>query len=116
MNTLIPITFKLLDSNEKRIYYISPYWTIQQLYTNISTKIRDDFNININLIELINKRHYEINFNTTIGVHRRSTDIGTHHNIIKTQDIFDEIECNDFDNIFFFSSLLNRGFYFEIIL
>jgi len=53
MNTLIPITFKLLDSNEKHIYYISPYWTTQQLFTNVSTKIRDDFNINLNLIELI---------------------------------------------------------------
>jgi hypothetical protein len=67
----------------------------------ISEKVISKFFIpNINLIELINKRHYEINFNTTIGVHRRSTDIGTHHNIIKIQDIFDEIECNDFDNIF----------------
>jgi hypothetical protein len=58
----------------------------------ISEKVINKFFIpNKTLNELISKRHHEINFNTTIGVHRRSTDIGTHHNIIKMHDIFNEI-------------------------
>lgn len=67
----------------------------------ISEKIIKDFFIpNETLNELLNKRHSQINFNTTVGVHRRSTDIKSHHNIVNMEDIFNGIESNEFDNVF----------------
>jgi len=67
----------------------------------ISEKVINKFFIpNEGLNKLINTRHLEINFNTTIGVHRRSTDIGMHHKVINIQDIFNQIESNEFDNVF----------------
>ena len=67
----------------------------------VSEKVINKFFIpNTSLNELITKRHNEINFDTTIGVHRRSTDIGGHHNIIDIHNIFNEIESNEFDSVF----------------
>jgi hypothetical protein len=67
----------------------------------ISEKIIKKFFIpNETLSELLNKRHNQINFNSTIGVHRRSTDISFHHNIVNMEKIFDEIESNEFENVF----------------
>jgi hypothetical protein len=67
----------------------------------ISEEIINKFFIpNTSLKELIDRRHSQINFNSTIGVHRRSTDIKSHHNIIDIDDIFNNIESNEFDNVF----------------
>lgn len=52
------------------------------------------------LSELIDQRHREINFKTTIGVHRRATDIRQHHNIIPIENVFKNIEFNEFEYIF----------------
>ena len=67
----------------------------------ISEKIIKDFFIpNETLNDLLNKRHSQINFNTTVGVHRRSTDISSHHKIVNIENIFNEVESNEFDNVF----------------
>ncbi len=62
--------------------------------------VKQFFKPNKILTDLINQRHKEINFESTIGIHRRSTDIKQHHNIISLETIFKEIESNLFDNIF----------------
>ena len=50
---MIPITFKLVNTENVREYYISSDWTLEQLYRNLRQVISSDFNININEIELI---------------------------------------------------------------
>tara|TARA_R110001592_G_scaffold209561_1_gene460747 strand:- start:514 stop:1290 length:777 start_codon:yes stop_codon:yes gene_type:complete len=69
--------------------------------------IKSFFIPNKELRDLIDKRHEEINFDTTIGVHRRATDISMHHNIININDIFSEIESTEFTNIFLMSDNLS---------
>jgi hypothetical protein len=49
---------------------------------------------------LLAKRHLEINFDNTIGVHRRATDIYQHHKVVDLQKIFNTIESQNFKNIF----------------
>lgn len=67
----------------------------------ISEKVINKFFIpNTSLNNLINERHRQINFNTTIGVHRRSTDIRLHHKVIDIRDIFNQIESNEFESVF----------------
>ena len=69
--------------------------------------IKKFFIPNKELSDLIDKRHKEINFDTTIGVHRRATDISMHHKIININDIFSEIESTEFTNIFLMSDNIN---------
>lgn len=67
----------------------------------ISEKIINNFFIpNDNLNNLFNSRHSEINFEKTIGVHRRATDIGEHHQLIDLKTLFYNIEQEEFENIF----------------
>jgi hypothetical protein len=67
----------------------------------ISEKIITEyFKPNPSLNKILNQRHSEINFETTVGVHRRATDIGQHHKILNLDVIFSEIESNDFDSVF----------------
>jgi hypothetical protein len=68
---------------------------------SISEKIIEKFFIpNETLSTLLNKRHKQINFISTIGVHRRATDINQHHNIVNIETIFNQIESYEFDNVF----------------
>lgn len=55
---------------------------------------------NQHLSKMLSQRHKEINFEFTIGVHRRSTDIIMHHNIVPLEVIFESIESTEFNNIF----------------
>lgn len=50
---MIPITFKLVNTENVREYYISSDWTLEELYKNLRQVISSDFNINMNEIELI---------------------------------------------------------------
>jgi len=62
--------------------------------------IKKYFKLNDESIFLFNKRLESIDYTKTIGVHRRATDIITHHPIIPLEKIFDEIDLCEFDNIF----------------
>jgi hypothetical protein len=62
--------------------------------------IKRFFKPKTDLSSLIKKRQKQINFNKTIGVHRRSTDIIHHHDIVPLEDIFKNIESEEFENIF----------------
>lgn len=67
----------------------------------LSKRIIDEyFKPNHSLNEILTQRHSEINFETTVGVHRRATDIIQHHKILNLDVIFSEIESNDFNNVF----------------
>jgi hypothetical protein len=50
---MIPITFKEVYTCNVRTYDISLDWSLDQLYTNLSERIRDDFHINVNELELV---------------------------------------------------------------
>ena len=50
---MFPINFKCVITGNTKTYDIDPQWTTEQLYTNVSERIRDDFHININELELI---------------------------------------------------------------
>jgi hypothetical protein len=47
------ITFKEVFTRHTRDYHISPYWTLEELYTIIGSKISIEFGINENELELI---------------------------------------------------------------
>ena len=47
------ITFKEVYTSNTREYSISPDWTLEELYTNIGSKISIEFGINENELELI---------------------------------------------------------------
>ena len=47
------ITFKEVFTIHTRDYHISPYWTLEELYTIIGSKISIEFGINENELELI---------------------------------------------------------------
>ena len=47
------ITFKEIFTIHTREYYINPYWTLEELYTNIGPKINVEFGINEDELELI---------------------------------------------------------------
>jgi hypothetical protein len=67
----------------------------------ISEKIvKNYFKFNETLNSYFVERHREIDFEKTVGVHRRSTDIKMHHNKISLQTVFYNIEKEEFDNIF----------------
>jgi hypothetical protein len=99
---------------EKLVSYIStvsPYdnktWDIgYREYTE--QIIRKNFVLNDELLNKFESRKLEINLDKTIGVHRRSTDIGMHHyQIIPNETIFQNIESFDFDNVFLLCDNLN---------
>lgn len=64
--------------------------------------IKNYFVLNNRTKNLFNERYSQIDFKNTIGFHRRSTDISSIHGvrIIPINDIFLEIEKEDFENIF----------------
>jgi hypothetical protein len=67
----------------------------------ISEKIvKNYFKFNETLNNYFVERHHEIDFKKTIGVHRRSTDIKLHHEEVKIETIFNNIETEDFETIF----------------
>jgi hypothetical protein len=67
----------------------------------ISEKIiTEHFKPNESLNKILHQRHSEIDFESTVGVHRRATDICHHHEILNLDVIFSEIESNDFNNVF----------------
>jgi len=55
---------------------------------------------NDELKSLFLNRHSEIDFNTTIGVHRRATDIKQHHKIVDLETIYQTIESEEFEHVF----------------
>jgi hypothetical protein len=50
---MISITFKEVYTENIHEYKISPEWTTEELYNNLGYKIRNDFNINLSELELI---------------------------------------------------------------
>lgn len=52
-NKFINITFKKVFTTNTQEYCVSPYWTLEELYTNIGIKSSIDFEINENELELI---------------------------------------------------------------
>lgn len=67
----------------------------------LSEKIINKFFLfNSEFTKIINERENQINFDNTIGVHRRSTDMTMHQNIVDLKYIFNSIEQNEFENIF----------------
>jgi hypothetical protein len=70
--------------------------------------IKKHFLLNDELLNKFESRKSEINLDKTIGVHRRSTDIGMHnYQIISNETIFQNIESSDFDNVFLLCDNLN---------
>jgi hypothetical protein len=67
----------------------------------LSEKVISNFFVPIPELEkILIERQSQINFEKTIGVHRRSTDMTMHQKIVDLKDIFNSIEENEFENIF----------------
>jgi hypothetical protein len=65
--------------------------------------IKNHLIFNDEMIQLMSDRHSQINFNKTIGVHRRATDMSRIHNVpkIELNEYFKRIEKSDeFENVF----------------
>ena len=76
---MISIYFKEVFTTKTREYFVNPEWITEELYTNLSDQIRDDFNININDLELIdNLRSLNGHPIETHKAIPKSTDIKVH--------------------------------------
>jgi hypothetical protein len=62
--------------------------------------VKEFFKPNVEFSNLLKSRQNEIDFTKTIGVHRRATDIKEHHKIVDLQELFLNIDSEDFNNIF----------------
>lgn len=95
---------------------LDPYqmWDFNLESRLLSEKIINKFFVpNLDLKNLLINRQNQINFENTIGVHRRSTDITMHHNIVDLNKLFDSIDLNDFDSIFLMCDNLNDHISFK---
>jgi hypothetical protein len=71
--------------------------------------IKNHFVLNDDMNRLFSSRHPQIDFQKTIGFHRRATDMVDVHEIpaIDLLTIFDVLEKEEFDNIFLMSDNIN---------
>lgn len=71
--------------------------------------IKKYFVLNDEMKNMFSSRHSEINFDKTIGFHRRSTDMATIHHVetIHLNHIFNTLEKEEFENIFLMSDNLD---------
>lgn len=90
------------DNIEKYSNLIGSYNTFydNDLREKAQAVIEKHFKVRPEIKSMIEERFKGFDFNKIVGVHRRSTDIIEHHNIIDLDLIFEEIDKEDFDHIF----------------
>lgn len=88
--------------------YNSSTFTTESL-KNCELIIKDNFILNEETKKLFSIRHSQIDFNKTIGFHRRVTDMSRIHHVppIEISQIFDILEKEEFENVFLMSDNLN---------
>jgi hypothetical protein len=88
--------------------YNSSTFTIESLKM-CEQIIRDNFILNQETNKLFSVRHSQIDFNSTIGFHRRVTDMNRIHHvpIIEISEIFNLLEKEEFENVFLMSDNLS---------
>lgn len=93
-----------IESLESKIFFDSyNVNTFNNIDFNLSESIIKKYLVlNGEMVKLFEERHSQINFDKTIGFHRRATDMDTIHGIrtIPIDNIFYELEKEEFENIF----------------
>ena len=75
---------------------------------NCESIIKNYFKLNGEMKHLFSSRHSQIDFSSTIGFHRRATDMVAVHNVttIPLESIFEILEKEEFENVFLMSDNL----------